>query len=305
MGEDTERRASSSFLSSSRSSLQLADSRRQEGAAGTCTDVNVQLLAAIKSLQDQVADLQAKSTQAVAATQQCNYSQRCNATLEKPMQWDTSLGFSSPENMLVTAEIATDDRFLLPWYKKLQIRKATCLASTTLTPEQRDQLGAVLHVEYMSTEKSAEESGEDECMGERHKKVKPSLSNKLEHSKGQYKQFIKACSHRIMDITAEVRSLENMDAKDGGVGEGGDVVRVDDGGAGDAVVRGPGGIDGGGAGGAFVRGPGGIDGGGAGDAVVRGPGVLTAAVLEMLLSWEEMTEDKETEDEETEDEAVK
>ena len=108
-----------------------------------------------------------------------------------------------------------------------------------------------------------------------------------------------------MDITAEVRSLENMDAKDGGVGEGGDVVRVDDGGAGDAVVRGPGGIDGGGAGGAFVRGPGGIDGGGAGDAVVRGPGVLTAAVLEMLLSWEEMTEDKETEDEETEDEAVK
>ena len=64
-----------------------------------------------------------------------------------------------------------------------------------------------------------------------------------------------------MDITAEeVRSVENMDAEDGG--------------AGDAVVRGPGGIDGGGAGGAFVRGPGGIDGGGAGDAVVRGPGVL-------------------------------
>ena len=39
--------------------------------------------------------------------------------------------------------------------------------------------------------------------------------------------------------------LENMDAEDGGVGEGGDVVRVDDGGAGDAVVRGPRGIDGG------------------------------------------------------------
>ena len=98
--------------------LSFLDSRRQEGAAGTGTDVNVQLLAAIKSLQDQVADL---STQAVAATQQCavsqkkapkellvwillckpsnfyhafyigNYSQRCNATLEKPMQWDTSL----------------------------------------------------------------------------------------------------------------------------------------------------------------------------------------------------------------------
>ena len=76
----------------------------------------------------------------------------------------------------------------------------------------------------------------------------------------------------------EVRSLENVDAEDGGVGEGGDVVRVDDGGAGDAVVRVPGGIDGGSAGGAFVKGPGGIDGGGAGDAVVRGPGVL-----EMLL----------------------
>ena len=42
-----------------------------------------------------------------------------------------------------------------------------------------------------------------------------------------------------MDITAEeVRSLENMDAEDGGVGEGGDVVRVVDGGAGDAIVMG-------------------------------------------------------------------
>ena len=40
-----------------------------------------------------------------------------------------------------------------------------------------------------------------------------------------------------MDITAEeVRSLENMDAEDGGVGEGGDVVRVVDGGAGDAIA---------------------------------------------------------------------
>ena len=76
-----------------------------------------------------------------------------------------------------------------------------------------------------------------------------------------------------MDITAEeVQRLENMDAENGGVGEGGNVVRVDDGGAGDAVVRGPGGIDGGGAGGAVVRGLGGINGGGAGDAVVRGPG---------------------------------
>eukprot|EP00731_Ephydatia_muelleri_P010151 Em0005g737a len=221
MGEDTERRASSSFLSSSISSLQPADSRRQEGAAGTGTDVNVQLLAAIKSLQDQVADLQAKSTQAVAATQQCAVSQKkapkellatihsvvkhLKDTLEKPMQWDTSLGFSSPENMLVTAEIATacvSDRYpaamvqkatkkyfttlkrrsrlistnkisdarqkqrrLQRKHHKLQIRKATCLASTTLTPEQRDLLGAVLHVEYMSTEESEEESGEDECMG--------------------------------------------------------------------------------------------------------------------------------------------
>ena len=57
--------------------LSILDSRRQEGAAGTGTDVNVQLLAAIKSLQDHVADLQAKSTQAVAATQQCAVSQSC------------------------------------------------------------------------------------------------------------------------------------------------------------------------------------------------------------------------------------
>ena len=56
--------------------LSFLYSRRQEGAAGTGTDVNVQLLAAIKSLQDQVADLQAKSTQAVAATQQCAVSQK-------------------------------------------------------------------------------------------------------------------------------------------------------------------------------------------------------------------------------------
>ena len=58
-----------------------------------------------------------------------------------------------------------------------------------------------------------------------------------------------------MDITAEeVRSLENMDAEDGGVEEGGDVVRVDDSGAGDAIVRGPGGINGGSAGDAIVMG---------------------------------------------------
>eukprot|EP00731_Ephydatia_muelleri_P001724 Em0001g1724a len=39
-------------------------------------------------------------------------------------------------------------------------------------------------------------------------------------------------------MSEEVRSLENMDAEDGGVGEGGDVVRVVDGGAGDAIVMG-------------------------------------------------------------------
>ena len=43
------------------------------------------------------------------------------------------------------------------------------MASTTITPKQREQLGAVLHVDYMSTEESAEESGEDEHMGERFK----------------------------------------------------------------------------------------------------------------------------------------
>ena len=57
-----------------------------------------------------------------------------------------------------------------------------------------------------------------------------------------------------MDIIAEVRSLENMDSENGGVGEGGNVVRVDDGGAGDAVT--------------CIMGLGGIDGGGAGDAAV-------------------------------------
>ena len=36
------------------------------------------------------------------------------------------------------------------------------MASTTITPKQREQ-----HVDYMSTEESAEESGEDEHMGER------------------------------------------------------------------------------------------------------------------------------------------
>ena len=56
--------------------LSFLDSRRQEGAAGTGTDVNVQLLAAIKSLQDQVADLQAKSTQAVAATNNVRFLRR-------------------------------------------------------------------------------------------------------------------------------------------------------------------------------------------------------------------------------------
>ena len=48
-------------------------SRQQEGAASVT--VNVQLLVAIKSLQEQVADLQAKSTQAVAVIQQLMYVQ--------------------------------------------------------------------------------------------------------------------------------------------------------------------------------------------------------------------------------------
>ncbi|KAL5509652.1 hypothetical protein EMCRGX_G005052 [Ephydatia muelleri] len=122
-GDDGERRASSPFLSSSRSLLRPADSRRQESATGSTGNVNVQILEAIKSLQEQVADLQAKSTQpAVSSIQQCAVSKKApkelltsihsvvrhlRERLDAPMQWDTSSGFSSPENMRVTSEITT------------------------------------------------------------------------------------------------------------------------------------------------------------------------------------------------------
>ena len=81
-GDDGERRASSPFLSSSRSLLRPAGKKKKiiqihfmhmriicfrfpttESAAGSTGNVNVQILEAIKSLQEQVADLQAKSTQ--------------------------------------------------------------------------------------------------------------------------------------------------------------------------------------------------------------------------------------------------
>ena len=55
----------------------VLDSRRQESAAGSTGNVNVQILEAIKSLQEQVADLQAKSTQpAVSSIQQCAVSKK-------------------------------------------------------------------------------------------------------------------------------------------------------------------------------------------------------------------------------------
>ena len=62
------------------------------------------------------------------------------------------------------------------------------------------------------------------------KKVKPSLSNKLEYSKGLYKQFINQCSHRKIAAYGarhhERRSNGNLEGG-GGRGDG-----DDDGGAG-------------------------------------------------------------------------
>eukprot|EP00731_Ephydatia_muelleri_P021507 Em0014g98a len=222
-GEDSERRVSSPFLSSSRSLLQPADSRRQESAAGSTGNVNVQILAAIKSLQEQVADLQAKSTQPAASSiEQCAVSKKApkelltsihsvvrhlRERLDAPMQWDTSSGFSSPENMRVTSEIVTacvnekypasvvqkatkkyfttlkrrsrlqtnnklpdarkKQRRLQRKHHKLQNRKVALSGSTTLTQEQKEKFFSILRIEYMSSEESAEESGEDEHMGER------------------------------------------------------------------------------------------------------------------------------------------
>ena len=51
--------------------------------------------------------------------------------------------------------------------QKLQNRKVALSGSTTLTQEQKEKFSAILHIEYMSSEESAEESGEDEHMGER------------------------------------------------------------------------------------------------------------------------------------------
>ncbi|KAL5505860.1 hypothetical protein EMCRGX_G007397 [Ephydatia muelleri] len=213
-GEDSERRVSSPFLSSSRSLLQPADSRRQESAAGSTGNVNVQILAAIKSLQEQVADLQAKSTQPAASSiEQCAVSKKApkelltsihsvvrhlRERLDAPMQWDTSSGFSSPENMRVTSEIVTacvnekypasvvqkatkkyfttlkrrsrlqtnnklpdarkKQRRLQRKHHKLQNRKVALSGSTTLTQEQKEKFSSILRIEYMSSEESAEES---------------------------------------------------------------------------------------------------------------------------------------------------
>ena len=51
--------------------------------------------------------------------------------------------------------------------QKLQNRKVALSGSTTLTQEQKEKFSAILQIEYMSSEESAEESGEDEHMGER------------------------------------------------------------------------------------------------------------------------------------------
>ncbi|KAL5484237.1 hypothetical protein EMCRGX_G020698 [Ephydatia muelleri] len=152
-GEDSERRVSSPFLSSSRLLLQPAVSRRQESAAGSTGNVNVQILAAIKSLQEQVADLQAKSTQpAVSSIQQCAVSKKapkellcCEASSRK-----TGCTYAMGHK-----------------FRKLQNRKVALSGSTTLTQEQKEKFSSILRIEYMSSEESAEESGEDEHMGER------------------------------------------------------------------------------------------------------------------------------------------
>eukprot|EP00731_Ephydatia_muelleri_P019382 Em0012g207a len=73
--------------------------------------------------------------------------------LDAPMQWDASSGFSSPENMRVTSEITTacvNEKYPAPVVQK-----------------QKEKFSAILQIEYMSSEESAEESGEDEHMGER------------------------------------------------------------------------------------------------------------------------------------------
>eukprot|EP00731_Ephydatia_muelleri_P013799 Em0007g1109a len=152
-GDDGERRASSPFLSSSRSLLRPADSRRQESAAGSTGNVNVQILEAIKSLQEQVADLQAKSTQpAVSSIQHCAVSKKApkelltsihsvvrhlRERLDAPMQWDTSSGFSSPENMRVTSEITT--ACVNEKYPASVVQKATKKYFTSLKRRSRLQ----------------------------------------------------------------------------------------------------------------------------------------------------------------------
>eukprot|EP00731_Ephydatia_muelleri_P026472 Em0018g572a len=187
-GDDGERRASSPFLSSSRSLLRPADSR----------------LEAIKSLQEQVADLQAKSTQpAVSSIQQCAVCKKApkelltsihsvvrhlRERLDAPMQWDTSSGFSSPENMRVTSEITTacvNEKYPAPVVQKATkkyfttLKRRSRLQTNNKLPderkkqrrlqrkhhEQKEKFSAILQIEYMSSEESAEESGEMSTWG--------------------------------------------------------------------------------------------------------------------------------------------
>eukprot|EP00731_Ephydatia_muelleri_P005395 Em0002g1571a len=106
------------------------------------------------------------------------------------MQWDTSSGFSSPENMRVTSEITTacvNEKYPAPVVQKATkkyfttLKRRSRLQTNNKLPdarkkqrrlqrkhhEQKEKFSAILQIEYMSSEESAEESGEDEHMGER------------------------------------------------------------------------------------------------------------------------------------------
>ncbi|KAL5486995.1 hypothetical protein EMCRGX_G019547 [Ephydatia muelleri] len=106
-----------------------------------------------RSKNKSMADLQAKSTQpAVSSIQQCAVSKKapkellcCEASSRK-----TGCTYAMGHK-----------------FRKLQNRKVALSGSTTLTQEQKEKFSAILQIEYMSSEESAEESGEDEHMGER------------------------------------------------------------------------------------------------------------------------------------------
>eukprot|EP00731_Ephydatia_muelleri_P000941 Em0001g941a len=98
--------------------------------------------------------------------------------------------FSSPENMRVTSEITTacvNEKYPAPVVQKATkkyfttLKRRSRLQTNNKLPdarkkqrrlqrkhhEQKEKFSAILQIEYMSSEESAEESGEDEHMGER------------------------------------------------------------------------------------------------------------------------------------------